>query len=641
VAEHPDGSLRFHKLPSTPDDPGRAVAAGVRTLAADASVEVVVHGSTVATNAFLEGRLGAVGLLVNRGFEDVIAIGRQRRRELYSLAPQGARRLVPERLVRGLSARAAADGHSVSPLDLDELDRAADELLAAGARTLVIAFLHAARHPEMERVARERLAARGIPVAASHEVSSEPREYERWATAVVDAGLAPVVGAYLGGLERRLGAGELRVMLSSGGTARAAEAAARPVSTILSGPAAGVVGAALVARAAGFERLITFDMGGTSCDVALVPGEPVRTAETELDGVPLRMPLIDIQTVGAGGGSIAWIDRAGGLRVGPRSAGAVPGPASYGAGGEEPTLTDAHVVLGHLDPARFLGGARPLDPALAAEAIARLARSAGAAPLATAAAVVAVSRGHLERAVRSVTLARGHDPADFTLVAFGGAGGLHAAGLAAALGCRSVMIPRSAGVLSALGCLAADVRRDFSRAVLEPAGNNVDLLERWFAPLAAEADRALAAEGIPIARRRALRSLAMRYRGQSYELDVPADGGGDPAADFHAMHEQRHGYARAEAAVEIVAARVSAVGLGRPPALPLHESVGAGAPVRRAVHFAGEEVEAECWTWARLPARHAGQGPAVIADDHATALVPPGWDWRVDERGNLILEAGS
>lgn len=641
MAERPDGSLRLHKLPSTPDDPGRAVAAGVRALAAGVSVAAVAHGSTVATNAFLEGRLGAVGLIVNRGFEDVLAIGRQRRRELYSLAPEGARRLVPERLVRGVSARASAEGHAVSPLDLDELDRAVDELLGAGARTTVIAFLHSARHPGMERAARDHLAARGIPVVASHEVSSEPREYERWATAVVDAGLAPVVGAYLAGLEPRLGAGELRVMLSSGGTVRAAEAAARPVSTILSGPAAGVVGAALVARAAGFERLITFDMGGTSCDVALVPGEPLRTAETELDGVPLRVPLIDIQTVGAGGGSIAWIDRAGGLRVGPRSAGAVPGPAGYGAGGEEPTLTDAHLVLGHLDPARFLGGARPLDPDLAAEAIARLARRAGATLLATAEAVVAVSRGHLERAVRSVTLARGHDPADFTLVAFGGAGGLHAAGLAAALGCARVLIPRSAGVLSALGCLAADVRRDFSRAVLEPAGQPGDRLARWFDPLAAEADAALAAEGIPPARRRALRSLAMRYRGQSYELDVPVDGGADVAAAFHALHEERHGYARAGAAVEIVAARVAAVGVGRPPALPLHEPAGSDAPVRRTVHFTGAGLEAECWTWGCLPAGHAGDGPAVIADDHATALVPPGWVWRVDARGNLILEAGS
>jgi N-methylhydantoinase A/oxoprolinase/acetone carboxylase beta subunit len=639
VAERSDGSLRFHKLPSTPDDPGRAVAEGVRALAAGAGVAAVAHGSTVATNAFLEGRLGAVGLVVNHGFEDVLAIGRQRRRKLYSLAPEGSRRLVPEQLVRGVSARMSAGGATVGELDLAELDRAADVLLHAGARTIVIAFLHSARHPGMERAARDHLAARGIAVVASHEVTSEPREYERWATAVVDAGLAPVVGAYLAGLAARLEARELRVMLSSGGTVRAAEAAARPVSTILSGPAAGVVGARLAASAAGFERLISFDMGGTSCDVALVPGEPLRTVETELDGVPLRVPLIDIQTIGAGGGSIAWIDPAGALRVGPRSAGAVPGPASYGAGGSEPTLTDAHVVLGHLDPERFLGGRRPLDASLAERAIARLARSAGATAVATAAAVVAVSRGHLERAVRRVTLARGHDPADFTLVAFGGAGGLHAAELAAALGCRSVMIPRAAGVLSALGCLAADVRRDFSRAVLEAVEVGADRLERWFEPLSAEADAALAGEGIPPQRRRTIRSLAMRYRGQSYELDLPADGLTDLSAAFHALHAERHGYARPEAAVEIVAARVAAVGVGRPPALPAHVPAGPGAPLRRTIRIAGAEVATESWAWSGLPIGHAGEGPALISDDHATALVPPGWRWRVDAGGNLILDA--
>ena len=469
VAELPDGTLSIHKLPSTPGDPGAAVAECERALASSRPVAAVIHGSTVATNAFLEGTLGQVGVIVNRGFEDVLAIGRQRRRGLYSLAPEGPRRIVPDALVRGITARASADGEPIAPLDLGELDLAADHLLDAGAHSIVVAFLHSARHPAMEREALRHLRARGVSAVGSHEVTSEPREYERWATAVVDAGLAPVVAAYISGLADRLAAAELRIMLSSGGSARAAEAAGRAVSTILSGPAAGVVGARLAARAAGIEGLVTFDMGGTSCDVALVPGEPLRTTETELDGIPLRIPLIDIQTVGAGGGSIAWVDRAGALRVGPRSAGALPGPACYGAGGEEPTLTDAHLVLGHLDPARFLGGEKVLVPDLARRALGRIARRLGAGVRETAEAIVSVSRGHLERAVRRVTLERGRDPADLTLVAFGGAGGLHAAALASRLGCARVMVPRSAGVLSALGCLAADVRRDVGRAVLEPA----------------------------------------------------------------------------------------------------------------------------------------------------------------------------
>ena len=369
------------------------MADGESALAAGEPVAVLTHGSTVATNAFLEGRMAAVGLIVNRGFEDVLAIGRQRRRSLHSLAPAGPRRLVPETLVRGLRARVAADGATVAPLDPTELERAASELVAAGARAIVVAFLHSARHPAMEREALRLLAAAGFPAVASHEASAEPREYERWATAVVDAGLAPVVSAYVAGLSERLQARELRIMLSSGGTARAGEAAARAVATILSGPAAGVVGARLAARRAGFERIVTFDMGGTSCDVALVPGEPVRTTEAELDGVPLRVPLVDIRAVGAGGGSVLWRDVAGALRVGPRSAGAVPGPACYGAGGTEPTLTDAHLALGHLDPARFLGGRRPLDPALAERALGRLAAELGAGALETATAAIAVARG--------------------------------------------------------------------------------------------------------------------------------------------------------------------------------------------------------------------------------------------------------
>ncbi|HUF88976.1 MAG TPA: hydantoinase/oxoprolinase family protein [Gemmatimonadota bacterium] len=642
VAERSDGSLEVHKLPSTPHDPGSAVAAGEREVAGSREVALVIHGSTVATNAFLEGRLAAVGLIVPRGFEDVLAIGRQRRRRLYSLAPEGPRRLVPGALVRGIGERISAAGDPVVPLDLEELDGAADELVRAGAATIVIAFLHSARHPDHERAARDRLAKRGLAVVASHEVTSEPREYERWATAVVDAGLAPVVGRYIEGLAGRLRGRELRVMLSSGGTARASDAAERAVSTILSGPAAGVVGARLVARAAGFDRLITFDMGGTSCDVAVVPGEPLRTTEAELDGVPLRIPLIDIQTVGAGGGSVAWVDRADALRVGPRSAGADPGPACYGAGGEEPTLTDAHLALGQLDPGRFLGGRRPLDPALAERALDRLARTLGAGRRAAAGAVVAVARGHLERAVRRVTLERGHDPADFTLVAFGGAGGLHAAGLAAALGCRRVLVPRAAGVLSALGCLAAEVRRDFARAVLEPAEPGAGAaLARRFADMEEEADRALAAEGVPPDRRRTVRSLAMRYRGQSYEVDVPSEAGADPVAAFHRAHAERYGHARPEAPVEIVAARVAAVGAGRTPALPEHRPAADRAPARRTAWIDGREVEAETWGWVDLPVGHAGSGPALVFDDHATALVPPGWRWRVDVHGNVVMETGA
>ena len=649
VAEAGDGSLTFLKLPSTPRAPAQAVIEGVEALRADAGsgeravLARVAHGSTVATNAFLEGRGARVGLLTNAGLEDVLAIGRQNRRRLYRLDPGGPRRLVDPALVRGIAARTGAGGEEVAPLDPAELARAAGELRAAGAEVVVLGFLHSARHPGLERRAEALLAGLGVLVVASHRVTAEPREYERWATAAVDACLAPVVRSYLGALEAAMPAGSLRVMQSNGGLATAAEAAAHPVTTVLSGPAAGVVGARLAARAAGLEELVTFDMGGTSCDVALVPGEPLRTTETELDGVPLRIPLIDIQTVGSGGGSIARVDHAGALAVGPASAGAEPGPACYGLGGREPTVTDAHLVLGHLDPEGFLAGRRRLHPERARAAIEELAGRLDAGADETAGAVVALARSHLERAVRRVTLERGYDLADFALVAFGGAGGLHAAELASALGARRVLVPRAAGVLSALGCLAADTRLDFARAVLAPTHRR-ERLEDLFAEMEEGAARALDREAVPPAARAVARTLAMRYRGQSYEIEVPLAPAGLAEGEalaraFHDEHARRYGYARPDADTEIVAARVAAIGGTRAPRLAEHVARGPADPARRRIALPDAGVvEAAAWRWDALPPGHASDEPAVVFGDHATALIPPGWSWRVDRWGNLVLE---
>lgn len=642
VAEAPDGTLSFLKVPSTPDAPDEAVLEGVRALAEGGPVARVAHGSTVATNAFLEGRMARVGLLTTAGFEDVLAIGRQCRRRLYQLDPRGPRRLVDPELVRGIAARTAASGEILAPLDAGELRRAAIALHDAGAEALVVGFLHSARHPALERQAATLLQEIDFNVVVSHDVTPEPREYERWATAVVDAGLASVVRGYFAALARSLGAGTLRVMLSNGGMASAEEGGAHPVATILSGPVAGVVGARWIARGAGFDRIVTFDMGGTSCDVAIVPGEPSRTTETELDGVPLRLPLVDIQTVGAGGGSIARVDHGSALAVGPRSAGAVPGPACYGLGGEAATVTDAHLVLGHLDPGVFLAGRRPLDEGLSRAALARLAERLGADIPDTAGAVLALVRSHLERAVRRVTLARGHDPADFALVAFGGAGGLHAAALAGRLGVRRVLVPRAAGVVSALGCLTADTRLDFGRALLEPTEWwDDDRLEELFIEIEQEAARALDRERVPPGARSLDRTLGMRYRGQAYEIDVPlARGGGSPAALFHRLHEQRYGYARPGAATEIVTARVTAKGRGRPPRLPDHAPRGGGRPALRRIALTGAEpARVAAWRWQDLPVGHESDEPAIVFGGHATALVPPGWSWRVDRKGNLVLEA--
>lgn len=618
------------------------MTAAVSALADGLAVARLVHGFTVATNAFLEGKAAPVGLLTQAGLEDTLSIARQNRIDLYTLRPRSARRLLPDERIRGITARIDADGEEVDPLDPVEARAALAEVRRAGAEAVVVGLLHSPRHPGLERRVVELLSSEPVRVIASHEVCAEPREYERWATAVVSAGLGPVVEEYVLSLERELPVDELRVMLSNGGMASAREAAARPVSTILSGPAAGVVGARAVARGEGFDRLVTLDMGGTSCDVAVVPGEIERTTEAEIEGVPLRIPMVDLHTVGSGGGSIARVDAAGALAVGPESAGAVPGPACYGAGGERPTVTDAHLVLGHLDPARFLGGRHRLDVEAARRAIEALAERLGASIEETAGAILTLARSHLERAVRRVTLERGHDPADFTLVAFGGAGGLHAAALARALGGRSVLIPRAAGVLSALGCLAADTRLDFARTILEPADRwPVDRLERAFAALEARAAAALDEEGVAEGARESRRSLAMRYVGQSYATAVAWPGEADPVAAFHSRHAERYGYARPEAAVEIVAARVAAVGSTRPPALPDHPAGGGGEPDRREIGLpGGDRIEVDGWAWNDLPAGHRSDRPAVVFGDHATAVIPPGWSWRVGRHGDLVLEAG-
>lgn len=641
VVERPDGVLEFHKRPSTPGRPAEAVIAVVVALSDGASPDRVVHGFTVATNAFLEGKTAPVGVVTHRGLEDALAIARQNRIDLYALRPESARRLVPRERIRGIGGRIGAGGEEVEPLEPAAVRAAWSDLSAAGAEAVVVALLHSPRHPALEDRVAQILEGHVARVVRSHAVTSEPREYERWATAVVSAGLAPVVEAYVLSLAEDLPAAELRVMLSNGGMASPREAAARPVATILSGPAAGVVGARLVARAEGFERLVTLDMGGTSCDVAVVPGEIERTVEAELDGVPLRLPMVDLHTVGSGGGSIARIDSAGALAVGPESAGADPGPACYGAGGDRPTVTDAHLLLGHLDPDRFLGGRHRLDVGAARRAVEPLADRLGASVEETSDAILTLARSRLERAVRRVTLERGYDPADLTMVAFGGAGGLHAAALAVALGGRRVLVPRAAGVLSALGCLAADTRLDFARTLLEPADAwPTDRLERPFAELEERARRALGEQGVPDGARGTRRSLAMRYVGQSYETSVPWEAGSDPVAAFHRRHRERYGYARPEAAVEIVALRVAAVGATRPPALPAHPSREGGRPERREIGVSGGgRIEVDAWEWADLPAGHRSDRPAVVLGEHATALVPPGWSWRVGRHGDLVLQA--
>ena len=659
------GQLRLHKEPSTPADPSQAVLAGLA--ASGATTASVVHGSTVATNALLQ-RCGArTALIATEGFADVLAIGRQNRPDLYALVPQKPPPLVPDAWRLEARERVTANGEVLVPLDEAALATVLDQLADAGVESVAVCLLFAFLRPEHEQRIGALLAERFGPalhVSLSSDILPEYREFERTATTVINAYVAPLMGRYLTRLAERLAPRRLEVMQSNGGVISAALAGAQAARTVLSGPAGGVVGARFVAGAAGassagYADVITFDMGGTSTDVALCAGRAPTTTEGEIAGLPLRLPLIDIHTVGAGGGSLAYLDAGGALLVGPQSAGAEPGPAAYHAdyaawraaldghfAAGQATVTDANLVLGRLDARRFLGGQMALHAGSAARAVGALAAALGVSVEQAALAVVRVANATMERAIRRISVERGHDPRRFTLVAFGGGGPLHACELAAELRIPRVLVPLTPGVLSALGMLVAAPARDTSRTVMARLdGLTAGDIAAVFAPLRAQARREMADEGHDPAALALRGALDLRYAGQSHELTVaapPDADGAAMAAAFHAAHTARYGYARPEAAVELVTARLTATAAHTPPALP---SFPAGPPAagealvgRRAVWFAGGPAESALYDREQLRAGHRLAGPAVVYQYDTTTLIPPGWRAWVDERLNLIVE---
>jgi N-methylhydantoinase A len=595
------------------------------------------HAMTVATNALLETDGAETALVTTGGFADVLAIGRQERPELYDQSVARPDPLVPEARRYELDERATSDGVERA-VDTDEVRELADRI---DAEAVAVSLLHAYAHPENERrvaeLLREELDA---PVSASHEVLGAFREYERTATTVADAFVTPVLDSYLGQLEteaRELGLPSPRVMQSNGGIADIGAVRKNAVTTALSGPAAGVVGASAFEPddAAG---LVTFDMGGTSSDVSLVrDGGVERTTDADVGGRPARVPMVDIETVGAGGGSIAWVDSGGALRVGPASAGAEPGPACYGRGGRDPTVTDAALVLGYLGPETTLGGAVDLDADAARAALTDLAAAADLdGPLEAARGVYRVANATMTRTIRSVTAERGHDPREFAIAAFGGAGPMHAAALADRLGVETVVVPRASGVLSALGLLAADERHDAVRTYrtrLDAA--DPDAVGGVLEDLEASV---LAATAAPEAATVTFETDC-RYVGQSHELGVAVEEV-DPdalAARFHAAHERAHGY-RLDAAVELVTLRATAtVGHELPPLG--HERSEDVDRRSRGVSFDGEFRETPVLSWDGLSAGDERSGPAIVAGGESTVVVPPGWSLSVDGRGTLRLEA--
>ncbi|MFC7213809.1 hydantoinase/oxoprolinase family protein [Saliphagus sp. GCM10025334] len=654
-----EDGLTTAKVPSTADQ-SEGVLEGIEKACEKAavppdSVETFTHAMTVSVNALLEGDGATTALVTTEGFRDVLEIGRQDRPSLYDLSVERVDPLVPRRRRFELAERATTEG-VVDPVALEDVVDLVDRLAEAGSEieSVAVSFLHAYADPANEAAVADRLRERlEVPVSASHEVLPAFREYERTSTTVANAYVRPAIDAYLGRLVERArasGLPEPQVMQSNGGIADLDAVRERAVTTVLSGPAAGVVGAAATAEAAiadaGLEGLVTFDMGGTSSDVSLVrDGEVARTTSAEIAGHPIATPMVDVTTVGSGGGSIAWVDAGGALRVGPASAGADPGPACYGRGGIEPTVTDAAVVLGYLGPDATLGGEVSLDVGAAREALAELAGAAGLESAREAAAgVYRVANATMTRAIRSVTVERGHDPREFGLVAFGGAGPMHAAAVADQLGMDRVVIPLAGGVLSAYGLLDADEKHDrvrTHRTPLEAADR--DVLEETYAELTADALEDVDSGGNPVVERRA----DLRYAGQSFELEVRVDDSVDLATvreRFDAAHERAYGY-RMDEPIELVALGVTVRATREAPSIR-YEARGEGRDERddedaldsRPVFFDGEPHKTTILARTTVAPGATVEGPSILEGEESTTVVPPGWSGSVGEDGELILE---
>ena len=709
--------IRILKVFSTPTDSSRAILNGIRRLAKGEAAERldIIHGTTVGTNSVLERRGARVALVTTAGFEDLIEIGRQARPSLYDLNVQREPPLVPRSMRWGVRERTAAGGLVLSRPKTVELRRLCAEIQHSGAESIAVGFLFSFANPASERAVARVLRRLGIPVSVSHEILPEFREYERLSTVAMNAYLAPRLGAYLARLEAALETGNSKmeargskrkspagspvssyqlpvsrsqpissfqflsrrgrvfVMQSSGGITSAERAAREPVRTILSGPAGGVAAAAWMAERLGILQAISFDMGGTSTDVCLLNGRPKTTHETTLGGLPVAVPVLDVHSVGAGGGSLARIDAAGALRVGPEGSGAVPGPICYGRGGMLPTVTDANLLLGRLEPDHFLGGTFRLDPGAAGKAFLSFLRDrpgsgtsnskAFSTPLELARGIISVVGANMERALRLISVERGHDPRDFALICFGGAGGLHAADLARALGVARVIVPPNPGGFSALGALLSDIVKDVSQSILLPvprttrhpelAGGRrsdfVNDLERRFKDLEQAGRAALKSEGFRTERVRIERQLDVRYAGQAYELSIPFR---TRFTDlFHREHERAYGHAQPGHALEVVNLRVRlTIPTPKPrfePAKPNRETAngkaGTGKPPgvalvkQKAVWFEGRWRTTPLYSRDRLAPGARFRGPAVVVEYSSTTVVPPDFECVVDEYLNLVL----
>jgi N-methylhydantoinase A len=660
VALDARGRLTLAKVPSTPKDLLDGIAAATTkvlalTGASPADVERFIHGTTIATNAVLEQKGAVTAVLTTEGFEDVLELGRMKRSRMYDLAmdPEVPTFLAPRRRRVGIRERLDARGRVLVPLNEDDVRAAAAKLSAQGVQAIAVCYLFSFVNPAHERRTREIIAdvAPDISVSLSSEVDPTFREYERLCVTAFDAYLGPVVKRYLAGLGDTLHGlgvpGVPLIMRSRGGIVSAALAAQQPVTLFLSGPAGGVIGAAFAAERAGVRDFVSLDMGGTSNDVAVVrDGRPLLAGEGAIGPYPVRTPMVDVNTIGAGGGSIAWIDAAGGLRVGPRSAGAEPGPACYARGGDEATVTDASLVLGYLNPTRFAGGAMTLDVTAAERALTAIGRRLGVDAVAAAAGIHRVVNARMADQIRLVTIKRGYDPRQFALVVLGGAGPVHGAALAAEMGMAEVLVPEAPGVLAAFGLLAAAIEHHHART-LQARTDGADLaaINGCLAELDAAGRGRMREEGVPAREVNVAYAADMRYVGQAYELEVALtapvtpDRVPDIVAAFHAVHERVYGYARAQQPVEFVNFRaVHTFPLPRPVLTPATRdgSLHAALIGERRAYF-DRFVSTAIYERARLPLGARLAGPAIVEQPDTTTVIPPGVVALVDDAGNLRL----
>jgi N-methylhydantoinase A len=631
----------IYKVLSTPSNPAQAVLEGLKHLSKGKKKQII-HGSTVATNAILERNGAKTALITNYGFEDIIEIGRQNRTRLYDLAYRKEPHIIPSELRFGLQGRILQTGDEFRPLDMANAKDIALHFKKLGIESAAVCFLFSYVNPSHERKIKELLNPFGVQISLSHEILAEFREFERTSTTVINAYVSPKMQRYIGHLTDQLDAGDtLGIMQSNGGSISVETAMKESVRTILSGPAGGAVGAYEIGKMAGYNKLITFDMGGTSTDVSLIDDNLSLTLESSISGYPVKVPMIDIHTVGAGGGSIAKLDDAGALKVGPESAGADPGPICYGKG-DSITVTDANLFLGRLIPKHFLGGKMTLKKKRLDFYFEKMIENTELSARELSEGILDVTNTAMERAIRVISVERGYDPREFTLFSFGGAGGMHAAFLARLLSIPKVLLPQNPGILSAIGMLMADVVKDYSLTIMRKQENvTFPSLSKMFHEIENKGDQDLQAEGIPKGKIRLERYLDMRYEGQSYEIIIPFDE--DYIERFHNLHEKTYGYRNEEKAIEIVNIRLRARGMPEKPkikkAVKMKKEISDNAFIgEEDVIFDHQQVRTKIIERDKLKSGNRIQGPAIVVEYSSTLVIPPFASAHVDEYGNIVLK---